>query len=330
MRSSERPCNGWLIAAKLGAAATLAAVFGLGGCATAPTAFDTAGSRELAGVPFFPQTELDCGPAALATVLVDAGIEVHPDQLVPAVYVAGLEGSLQAELLAAARRYGRIPYPIEPSPEALLTEIENGRPVLVMQNLGLARVPIWHYAVVVGFDAERDRVVLRSGTERRRLERTDRFLRRWRLADHWGFVVVEPDTVPASATPARYLRALVEARNALTAAALEPAYDAALARWPDDALTLFAAANHAQSQRRWAEAVSRYRRLLERDPDHAAARNNLAHALFEAGCAQQGVAEARRALDLLEPGDPFTAAIADTVRALEQRALTSVEACALL
>src|SRR5690606_16550407 len=107
---------------------------------------------------------------ALATILAHEGLPVDAEALAPAVYVEGLRGSLQAELLAATRRHGFVPYRLEPDPLALFAEVESGKPVLVMQNLGLPRFPVWHYAVVVGFDPEQERVLLRSGTERRRAE----------------------------------------------------------------------------------------------------------------------------------------------------------------
>jgi tetratricopeptide (TPR) repeat protein len=294
----------------------------LGGCAALPPEFVEVDARELDSVPFFPQTAFDCGPAALATILVHAGAATTPEALLPAVYVEGLQGSLQAELLAATRRRDLIPYPIAPTPEALLAEVDAGRPVLVLQNLGLPRVPVWHYAVVVGFDAERDRVVLRSGEERRRLEKPRRFLRSWERAAHWGFVAVAPDEVPASATPARFVRALVDGSNALAPEALDTAYASALAAWPDDPLTMFAAANHAQSRQRWTDAVGLYRRVLEAAPD-AVARNNLAYALYEAGCADEALDEARAALAMSRPEDSFRAAIEDTVADLERRGPTT-------
>jgi hypothetical protein len=55
---------------------------------------------ELAGTPFFPQDALQCGPAALATVLVAAGRDAHPDALAREIYTPGLGGSLQLELVA--------------------------------------------------------------------------------------------------------------------------------------------------------------------------------------------------------------------------------------
>src|SRR5690606_27763301 len=170
---------------------------------------------ELRDVPFFPQTEYQCGPAALATILSHEGVSVTADDLVRAVYVEGLRGSLQAELLGATRRHGLVPYTIDPAPAALFAALfaalESGKPVLVLQNLGLARFPVWHYAVVVGYDADRETVLLRSGTEHRRSERLGRFLKSWQRAGSWAFVAAAPDDPPSSADANRWIRALANA-----------------------------------------------------------------------------------------------------------------------
>ena len=63
---------------------------------------------ELKEVPFFPQTEYQCGPAALATALAAAGVKVTPEDLVSQVYLPERKGSLQIEMLAAARRHGLV------------------------------------------------------------------------------------------------------------------------------------------------------------------------------------------------------------------------------
>src|SRR5215212_8494513 len=63
---------------------------------------------ELTAVPFFPQEDYQCGPAALATVLKHSGVDVTPDPLVSQVFLPARQGSLQLEMLAAARRYGRV------------------------------------------------------------------------------------------------------------------------------------------------------------------------------------------------------------------------------
>lgn len=269
-------------------------------------------------MPFFPQEKYECGPAALATVLAHAGIGVDADSLVGEVYVDGLHGSLQAELLAATRRHGLIPYVLPPGPDALFAELDQQRPVLVLQNLGIERVPVWHYSVAVGFDPTDERMILRSGTERRRLEKTARFLRSWQRGGYWGFVPVEPGELPASATPDLYVRALAGAEPMLPHDAADEAFGRALEAWPEDGLVLFAAAGHELASGNLDEAAGLYRRLLAQAPQHAAARNNLANALAQQGCRAEALAEARVALADVAANDPLYAAIDDTVATLER------------
>ncbi len=94
---------------------------------------------ELTQVPFFPQEEYQCGPAALATTLASFGVKVTPEQLVPQVYIPERKGSLQVEMLAAARRHGLVSYQIAPRFEDLLRELAAGHPVIVLQKLGNRR-----------------------------------------------------------------------------------------------------------------------------------------------------------------------------------------------
>ena len=117
-------------------------------------------------VPFFPQQAYQCGPAAMAMVLGWSGLPVTPDNLVDEVYTPGRLGSLQPNLIAAARRRGRLAYPFN-GPQPLLAELAAGHPVVVLQNLGTATYPAWHYAVVVGRDRSTDQILLHSGTRAR-------------------------------------------------------------------------------------------------------------------------------------------------------------------
>ena len=121
---------------------------------------------ELTEVPFFPQQEYQCGPAALATVLNAGGAKVTPEELVSQVYIPERKGSLQVEMLAAARRNGMVSYTLAPRFESVLREIAAGNPVVVLQNLGLFSAG-WHYAVAIGYDYPLGTLVLRSGTHER-------------------------------------------------------------------------------------------------------------------------------------------------------------------
>ena len=305
-------------------AATLAAALLLGGCATTQPPLRSA-PVEAAGVPFFPQTEYQCGPAALATVLMHSGAAVRPEDIAGDVFIPDLEGSLQIELIAAARRHGRLPFVIPAATDALLAELEAGRPVLVLQNLAFERFPRWHYAVVVGYDPVRDRFVLRSGRKERKEERTRNFLRSWSLSKNWGLAVIRPGELPASATAAAWARTVAGSEPLLDAALVVQAYDAALARWPEDPLLLFASANFRYGAGRVREARDQYRRVLAVQPDHAAARNNLASLLLEQGCVDEARNEIARALAGLEPVDPLRPALEDTRSQVETAGAAAVD-----
>lgn len=253
---------------------------------------------ELDATPFFPQRRYQCGPAALATVLVASGVETDADALVPEVYLPARQGSLQAELLGAARRHERIPYVIPPQPEALIAELEAGRPVLVLQNFGSRRAPIWHYAVVIGHDRDKERFILRSGTTRREQLAARRFLATWQRADRWALIALKPGELPADANATLYLEAVsgLEATGHVHAAA--QAYAAATLRWPEEPLGWFGLANARLAQGAPREAEAAYRRALGLDPAQVAARNNLALLLARRGCldaAKKEVALARAA-----------------------------------
>jgi len=274
-------------------------------------------------VPFFPQTEFDCGPAALATVLADSGLAITPAQLLPKVYTDGLKGSLQAEMLAAARREGRLPILVEPTTQALFDLVGSGHPVLVLQNLRLPRSPAWHYAVVVGRESESGRVILRSGGEPRKRQRSRRFATTWSLADHWGFVVVRPGEIPDAVGPQRYMRSVIESRHALADTDADAAFAAALSRWPTEPIVLFLNATRLQERAELAGAAELYDRVLAIDSGHVAARNNLANVLLEQGCFARAEQQARLALTYGAAEGPFAAAILDTLAQIETAAAHS-------
>lgn len=300
-----------------GAVLLAAAALALAGCAAhgpvlSPVVEERYEPRvELEATPFYPQEQYQCGPAALATVLSAAGVAVTPEQLVPAIYLPGRRGSLQPELLAATRQHDRIPYVLPGSTDALVATLAGGFPVLVLQKLGAGPVPGWHYAVVVGYDSPRDRVVLRSGTERRREMKASHFLATWERAGRWAVVALEPGVLPPEADLGRYLEAAagLEAVGRLDAAA--PAYAAAVDHWPTEPLPKLALANLAYARGDLAAAERGYRAVAQLDPSSAAARNNRAEVLGQLGCG----ATARREIELARAlaGDgPLAATVAAT------------------
>lgn len=263
-------------------------------------------------VPFFPQTEYQCGPASLAGVLGASGVSVDPEALRPQVYLPERRGSLQLELLAASRRAGRIPYVIDREPEALSAELAAGRPVLVMQNLRTPGFPVWHYAVVVGQDPARNRIRLNSGTHEGMTQRAPSFLRTWDWAQRWGLVILRPGELPARADPLRYAESVAAFEAVAGGAAAEPAWLAAAARWPDDHRPHLALGNTAYGLGDLAAARRHYAEGLARRTGDPVLSNNLASVQGRLGCPAKGLALLEPVLDALPPDSPWREALART------------------
>jgi tetratricopeptide (TPR) repeat protein len=281
---------------------------------------------ELEATPFFPQEQYQCGPAALAIVLAAAAVEVTAESLVPEVYLPGRQGSLQPDLVAATRRYERVPYVPPPTTEALLAALDGGFPVLVLQKLGAGPFPGWHYAVVVGYDVSRDRIVLRSGTERRKETSARHFLAAWDRAERWALVALQPGTLPPAADFARYMDAVagLEAVGRRDAAAR--AYEAAAREWPTKSLPQFALANLAHARGDLVAAERGFHAAVRLDPRDAAARNNRAEVLRDLGC----LAVARREIEVarvLAADGPLSASVEATARAIAAEADGDAAGC---
>lgn len=251
---------------------------------------------ELADVPFFPQAEFECGPAALATALAAANIDVQPEALTAQVYLPARQGSLQTEMLATARRRGALAVRLPPTLESLLREVSAGHPVVVLQNLGLSFAPRWHYAVLIGHDLSARELLLRSGTNKREVMGMSTFEHTWARSDHWAFVALSPGQLPLTASETELTAATVAFERVATPEAAQRAYDAALARWPDSLTLAMGAGNVRAAAGDFVGAADRFERAARRH-DSAAAWINLAEMRLQQSQLQPAVAAAQRAVE---------------------------------
>lgn len=217
-------------------------------------------------VPHFPQTDFQCGPAALATVLGAAGIEVAPATLTREVFLPSRQGSLQLEMAGGARRHGAVATRMPAALPALLREVAAGRPVVVLQNLGLDLAPVWHYAVLVGYGREPLEVVLRSGIVRRFPLPMALFENTWVRAGSWAMAVTPPGVWPAAADEAAVVEAAIGFERAAPPEAAMRAYASASQRWPDSLAlsmglgnTAFAAGHKVLAADAFQSAAQRHR-----------------------------------------------------------------------
>lgn len=238
---------------------------------------------ELTGLPFFPQVDYQCGPAALATVLGGAGLVVRPEDLVEQVYLPSRQGSLQLEMLVAPRRHDLVSYQLAPEFGAVLRELAAGNPVLVLQDNGLFPFTRWHYAVVAGYDYAQGDLWLRSGETRRLTLSFTQFEFSWKRSSYWAMVALPPQRIAASATEASYLPAVLALDRVGSSAAAKLAYQTFLQRWPDNELASIGLANRHYADAALADAEAVLRAALAAHSGSAALLNNLAQVLSDQG-----------------------------------------------
>lgn len=285
-------------------------IFGLlifSGCATAPTkkwhqaSGDVPPKHELKAVPFFPQEQYQCGPASLAMALAWSGLQIDADALTPQVYTPSLKGSLQPAMVAAARRHARVAYEIAGA-NALLKEIAAGHPVIVLQNLGLSWIPVWHYAVVTGYDLNEGVIILHSGITNQKKTSLKAFESTWARSRYWGLAILPPYRLPASADESAYVSAVVGLEKARQWQVAAEGYKTALNQWPQSFPAHIGLSNslYAQGDLKSAEKV--LRKTTNLFPNKGAAFNNLAQVLWDQGKKQEAKKAARQAVSL---GGPF-------------------------
>jgi tetratricopeptide (TPR) repeat protein len=262
---------------------------------------------ELTEVPFFPQTEYQCGPAALATSLAAYGVKVTPEDLVSQVYLPERKGSLQVEMLAATRRHGLVSYLLAPRFEDMLREIAAGNPVIVLQNLGFTEG--WHYAVAVGYDYDEGKLFLRSGVEKREslLFPVHEFV--WMRSGYWAMVTMPPERIPATAEENRWLASIAALERAGGTRPARTAYETFLKRWPANVNASIGLANTSYAMGELPRAEAVLREAAARNPDSVIVLNNLAQTISDQGRHEEAVPFIERAV---AAGGPFAEAAKKT------------------
>jgi hypothetical protein len=251
-------------------------------------------------VPFYPQEEYDCGPASLAMALAWSGIPVSPQTLAPILLSPKKKGTLQISMISGTRRFGRVAYLIS-EPKDLLAEVAAGHPVVVFQNLGLSWMPVWHYAVVVGYNLQDKELILHSGRTPYKQVPIRLFSKTWAASEYWGLLVLRPTELPANAKEERYIRAIVGLEKA---AKWEPAidgYKTALKKWPNNVSVRIGLGNtyYALGDLRSAEQI--LREASKMAPEEGIVFNNLAQVLWEQGRNEEASTHALKAVQIGGP-----------------------------
>lgn len=296
----------------------------LAACATPPQTHrvlsfppaDLPRHAELNHVPFFPQAAFQCGPAALAMSLHAADIAVTPEALKPEVYLPDRHGSLQVEMLATTRRHGAIAYQLSSKLSDVLREIAAGTPVVVLQNLAFGWYPVWHYAVVIGYDLDRAEIMLRSGGESRQVLSMRTFEYTWARGGYWAMVTLSPGKIPETADEASFISAVTDLEKIGFLEQAQKTYKAALNRWPHNLAAQIGLGNIAYRLHDLAQAEQAFRLAGRAHPDSVAAFNNLAQTLADQGRYEEARVAARKAVNL---GGPLLQTAQGTLSEIERK-----------
>ena len=140
------------------------------------------------GVPFVSQRKDTCGAAAMTMVLRYWKEDVSHDDVARALVRPELHGIAGSRLAEFARSRGLEAVTYRGDMPHLRDFVGKGRPLIVAWHLRGSR---YHDVVVVGFDADRDEVIVNDpahGPARRVAARA--FVKRWAGAGHWTLLVM--------------------------------------------------------------------------------------------------------------------------------------------
>ena len=213
-------------------------------------------------------------------VLNWSGSQVALKQVTAEIYTPGRKGTLQPLLISATRDYDRLPYLIHEF-EDLLQELSAGHPAIVLQNNGLTWFPRWHYAVLIGYDSEKQIVILRSGEMFRKEISWSLFRRTWERAGKWGLIALPLTELPASASEASYLEAVLSLEKVKHFKAAVTAYKTALKRWPASQGALMGLGNCRYALGDLVGAEKAFRRAIKICQTCGDSYNNLSQVLAE-------------------------------------------------
>lgn len=299
------------------------ALFALMGCASATPQADVRltarrdepRSFKIDNVPYIQQAAGHCGPATLAMVMQSYDRTVTIDALVEQVYTPSTTGTFQADMIGATRRNAMLAIPIE-GLSALLSEVAAGHPVIVFENLALSWLPKWHYAVVFGYDLDRETVLMHSGPEANKIWDIRKFERSWKLGDYWGLVVIPPDRLSASADELSHAKAAAGLEQAGHTASAYVSYRTMLKKWPTSLTALIGLSNKFFEDGRFRDSVQLLTKATIYHPSVASAWHNRSHAEAAARLEKPAKASAARALQLVDPDlrSQYEESLADILR----------------
>ncbi len=142
-------------------------------------------------IPFYRQSDYQCGPAALASVLNfwyrRAGLpEISVQEIIDSIYSQGARGVLGIDLEIYARKKGFDIIQKSGTVEELKAFINEGIPPIILVSYGFSVYQIDHFMVVKGYNEEGIIVHSKKPNQFISYEELGRI---WKKAGYWMLVI---------------------------------------------------------------------------------------------------------------------------------------------
>ncbi len=156
-------------------------------CASTPLYTKVESLRLIENVPFFPQEDFQCGPAALAGVLNYWKVDVSPEGIASEIYSRSARGTLTVDMVLYAEKSGLRANQYRGSLEDLRRNIDAGHPLVVLVDEGFLVYQKNHFMVVIGYSSEG--IIANSGRDALKFIPLREFLRSWERASFWTLLI---------------------------------------------------------------------------------------------------------------------------------------------
>ncbi|WP_281951393.1 PA2778 family cysteine peptidase [Nitrosophilus kaiyonis] len=230
-------------------------------------------NKKILNVPYVSQKEYFCGPASVLMILKywhkKGDIKDIPkyDEIIKRLYVPSKKGAYQIEIKSAIRDYNLLYFEKKTNIDEILKAVDKNIPVLVLLNLAFENYPMWHYAVVSGYDLRKREIYLHSRKKYEVLSFYN-FYNLHKKANFWTLFIVPNDFDLDFISKKDFLRTAVELENAKKYALAIKAYLNFLKKYPNDKDLLFGLANCYFLSKKYKKAKNIYLKIIniENDP----------------------------------------------------------------
>lgn len=250
-------------------------------------------------VPHVTQPENHCGPASMAMVLKYVGRSASAKELAKSMMTPKLKGTFQADMLLAARRQGMLTLPMRDMKQ-ILTEVSQGNPIIVFQNLGLSFIPQWHYAVVTGHNLSGPDIYLHSGKKIHDKIDMRFFERSWIMGGRWALLVLPPGKLSTTTSELDHLRAISFLEELKDFSAARLSYQAILKKWPTSLAAHIGLGNVTYQLGFKEQSLLYLQKAVAHHPSSAIAWHNLATVQGELKKIKDARASAQKAFELAD------------------------------